>query len=54
MDSVPNNAFDTFKPVNEAPEPTKLEGDKVLFILSHIIFGVCKIDSDFEPLPINS
>ena len=50
IDKVPNDTLEAFNEDKAEPEPTKLEADKVLFILSHVKFADCKID--VEP-PIN-
>ena len=49
--NVPEIELLTFIFVNPAPEPTKLDADKVLFEVSHVKFALCKIL--VEPLPIN-
>jgi hypothetical protein len=50
--NAPNDTLDEFNAFIPVPEPTKLEADKVLDVLSHVKFAVCKID--VEPLPINT
>jgi hypothetical protein len=37
--------------VHPAPEPLKLVADKLFVVLSHVKFGLCKID--VAALPIN-
>ena len=49
-DKVPVVILEAFKFVNEAPEPEKIDADKVLDVLFHDKFEDCKID--VEPLPI--
>ena len=50
--NVPDAALETFKFVKPAPEPPKLDADKVFDVLFHVKFADCKIDVAAFPINI--
>ena len=52
IDNVPDTALETFNELIPAPEPIKLDADKVLLVLFHDKFADCKIDVAAFPINI--